>query len=108
MLLSANDVADLLNEIGKRTELSGETFKARAYYTAAENLRGHSGDLADLIAKGKIKTIPGVGEAIAEKIIRLHKTGTHPTLEFLREQYPAGLLEMFKIPGLGVKKIEII
>ncbi len=108
MALNAHDVAVLLNEIGKRTELSGETFKARAYYTAAENLAAHSGDLAYLIAKGKIKTIPGVGEAIAEKIIRLHKTGSHPTLEFLREQYPAGLLEMFEIPGLGVKKIEIV
>ena len=105
---SVHEIAAWLNEIGKRTELSGETFKARAYYTAAENLSGYSGDLAELIATGKVKTIPGVGEAIAEKIIRLHKTGTHPTLEFLREQYPDGLLEMFEIPGLGVKKIEIV
>ena len=62
----------------------------------------------EIVISGKLRTIPGVGEAIAEKIIRLHQTGSHPTLDYLREQYPPGLLEMFEIPGLGAKKIEII
>jgi DNA polymerase (family 10) len=106
--LSAHEIADLLVEFGRRTDLANEPFKARAYYVAAENLRAHSVPITELIAANKVKTIPGVGEAIAEKIIRLHKTGAHPTLDFLREQHPAGLLEMFEIPGLGVKKIEII
>ncbi|HLX62109.1 MAG TPA: PHP domain-containing protein [Planctomycetota bacterium] len=103
--LPLHSVAALLDEIGKRMELVGESpFKIRAYYVAAENLVLITTPLEELIAKGKLKEIPGVGEAIAEKIIKLHKTGTHPTLEFLREQFPAGVLDLLKIPGLGPKK----
>ena len=107
-MLTASEISKLLNEFGKLTDLSGETFKARAYYVAAENLLAHPTPLEQVIAQNKLRTIPGVGEAIAEKIMRLHRTGSHPTLDFMRQQYPAGLLEMFEIPGLGAKKIEII
>ncbi|MEI6233023.1 MAG: PHP domain-containing protein [Planctomycetota bacterium] len=103
--LPAPAVAALLNEIGRRMELCEESpFKFRAYFTAAENLLTHPVPLAQVIAQGKLKSISGVGEAIAEKIIKLHKTGTHPTLEYLREQHPAGVLELMRIPGLGPKK----
>src|SRR6187549_82727 len=95
-------VAKLLDEIGKRIELSGDSpFKSRAYYNAAESLLALTEPLANVVAKGKLRDIPGVGEAIAEKIIKLHKTGTHPTLEHLREQMPSGVLDMLSIPGLG-------
>lgn len=107
--LEAHAVARLLDEIGKRIELSGDSpFKARAYYNAAESLHSLTAPLAEVVAKGKLREIPGVGEAIAEKIIKLHKTGTHPTLEHLREQLPAGVLEMLNIPGLGPKKAVLI
>ncbi len=103
--VSAQGVAALLNEIGQRMELGGESpFKSRTYFSAAENLLAHSVPLAQVVAQGKLKSISGVGEGIAEKIIKLHKTGTHPTLEFLREQFPAGVLDLMKIPGLGPKK----
>lgn len=103
--LDAAHVAALLDEIGRRMDLGGESpFKTRAYFSAAENLLAHPVPLAQVVAQGKLKTIPGVGEAIAEKIIKLHKTGTHPTLDFLREQFPAGVLQLMSIPGLGPKK----
>ena len=103
--LSANAVAALLNEIGTRMDLGGESpFKSRAYFAAAENLATHPAPLEQIVAQGKLKTIPGVGEALAEKIIKLHKTGTHPTLDYLRTLFPAGVLDLLKIPGLGPKK----
>lgn len=101
----ASGVAALLNEIGQRMDLCGESpFKSRSYFSAAENLFTHPVPLDQVVTQGKLKTIPGVGEAIAEKIIKLHKTGTHPTLEFLRSQHPPGVLDLLKIPGLGPKK----
>ena len=107
--LEAPAVSALLVEIGRRLELGGESpFKIRAYYVAAENLEALSAPLAEYVAKGKLRTIPGVGEAIAEKIIKLHKTGTHPLLDNLREQLPSGVLEFFQIPGLGPKKIQLL
>lgn len=104
--LNADAVARLLEEIGQRMELGGESpFKVRAYYAAAENLRALDRPLAEIVSKGGLRDIPGIGEAIAEKVIKLHKTGTHPTLDHLREQFPAGVLQLLEIPGLGPKKV---
>ncbi|HYF52529.1 MAG TPA: helix-hairpin-helix domain-containing protein [Planctomycetota bacterium] len=106
MPLPTPEIAALLIEIGQRLELGGESpFKARAYYTAAENLLSLTEPLPDLIARGKLRTIPGVGEAIAEKILKLYNTGTHPTLDRLRDELPAGVLALLRIPGLGPKKV---
>src|SRR4029078_7150292 len=107
--LPAPAVAALLVEIGTRMDLGGESpFNTRAYFVAAENICTHPVPLDQVVAQGKLKTIPGVGEAIAEKIIKLHKTGTHPTLDDLRQQIPEGVLEFFHIPGLGPKKILLL
>jgi DNA polymerase (family 10) len=103
--LSANEVADLLDEMALRLELAHVSkFKVRAYENAAASLRTLFEPLEDLVAAGELTSIPGVGNAIAEKIERLHRTGTHPSLEQLREQGPAGILEMVRIPGVGPKR----
>ena len=103
---TAADVAHLLTEIGQRLELLGEIpFKARAYYTTAQSLLAMPEPLAEVIARNKLRTLPGVSEALAEKIIKLFNTGTHPTLEHLRTQLPSGLLDLLRISGLGPKKV---
>ncbi|MBI3828802.1 MAG: DNA polymerase/3'-5' exonuclease PolX [Planctomycetes bacterium] len=105
-LLNAQAVADLLDEIGERLELTGETaFKVRAYHGAAEVLRELREPLEEVVAARRLLKLPGIGEAIAEKISSLHKKGTHPTLERLREEVPDGLLQIMRIPGLGPKKV---
>lgn len=105
-LLDANGVADLLEEIADRLELTGEsTFKVRAYRNSADLLRELREPLADLVSSRRLMKLPGIGEAIAEKISSLHKKGTHPTLERLRADVPDGMLEIFRIPGLGPKKV---
>ncbi len=49
--------------------------------------------------------IPGIGEAIADIITRLHRTGTHPSLERMRSEIPEGVLEMLSVPGLRPDKV---
>ncbi|HEX2257732.1 MAG TPA: helix-hairpin-helix domain-containing protein [Afifellaceae bacterium] len=102
--LGTAEVAHLLREIGQ-TELTDETpHRARAYYRAAENLLTVTEPLDQMIAEGRLREIPGVGPAITEKIVALHRTGTHRTLERLREAIPASALELLRIPGLGAQK----
>src|ERR687894_139334 len=104
--LDASGVARLLVEFGQRSELSGENpYKSRAYYKAAESLRGLAPPLADVIARGGLRDIPGVGAAIAERIRTLHETGTHPTLEAMRREVPASVLDMLSIPGLRAREV---
>ncbi|MCZ7648589.1 MAG: PHP domain-containing protein [Planctomycetota bacterium] len=99
-------VADRLDELGRRLELTGESsFKVRAYHKSAEVLRALKTPLGELIQAGKLEELPGVGKAIAEKIETLHRSGTHKTLERLRQEVPDGLLDLAGLPGLGAKKV---
>ena len=64
--LEAPEVADLLLEIGRRASLEGgNPYKAKAYVRAAESLRNASRPLAEMIRRGELRQIPGVGDAIA-------------------------------------------
>jgi DNA polymerase (family X) len=104
--LDAAAVANLLVEFGQRIELGGDNpYRARAYYKAAESLRGLAVPLHEVIAKGRLRDIPGVGPAIAERIAALHESGTHPTLEDMRRQVPSSVLDMLRIPGLRPQQV---
>lgn len=104
--LDASAVARLLREFGQRTALRGDNpFKAKAYARAADNLLTLGEPLDDLIAQDRLREIPGVGEAIAEIITRLHATGSHPGLERMREEVPEGVLDLLTVPGLRPDKI---
>src|SRR5687767_5321381 len=104
--LNAMQVAELLNEIGERLELAGESrFKFKAYYKGAHALLSVPIPLEDLVEQGRLTEIPGIGAVLAEKIETLHRTGTHRTLERHREQYPGGLLQILKVPKLRREKV---
>ena len=96
----------LLREFGQRSALrGGNPLRAKAYARAADNLLALSLPLGQIIAQGRLREIPGVGEAIADIIQKLHATGTHPALEKMRKEIPAGVLEMLTIPGLRAEKV---
>jgi DNA polymerase (family 10) len=83
----------------------GNPYRAKAYARAADSLAALAVPLHVLIAQDRLKEIPGVGEAIADIIAKLHKTGTHPSLEKLRKEFPEGVLEMLAVPGLRPEKV---
>jgi DNA polymerase (family 10) len=103
--LAGLEVAKLLDELGRRTAFrGGNPYRARAYTRAAKNLMALAEPLEHLIAQGRLKEIPGVGDAIADIITKLHQTGGHHTLTAMRKEMPAGALEMLSIPGLRPDK----
>ncbi|MDX2111065.1 MAG: DNA polymerase/3'-5' exonuclease PolX [Verrucomicrobiota bacterium] len=103
------EIAAVLDEIALLLELKGENpFKIRAYVNGARALESFEGDLASAIESGDIRKISGIGDALAEKITTLHRTGALPFYEKLRAEIPPGLLQMMDIPGLGPKKIKIL
>ena len=102
----ARQVAKLLREYAQRTALrGGNPYRAKAYSRAADSLAALAIPLHRLIEEGRFTEIPGVGEAIADIITKLHRTGSHPSLEKLRKEIPAGVLEMLTVPGLRPEKV---
>ncbi|TWI70466.1 DNA polymerase (family 10) [Bradyrhizobium huanghuaihaiense] len=103
--LDARGVASLLREYAQRTALrGGNPYRAKAYSRAADSLAALAVPLDVLIAADRLTEIPGVGDAIADIITKLHKTGSHPSLEKLRKEIPEGVLEMLAVPGLRPEK----
>jgi DNA polymerase (family 10) len=83
----------------------GNPYRAKAYSRAADRLAALAIPLHVLVAEDRLTEIPGVGEAIADIITKLHKTGTHPSLEKLRKEIPQSVLEMLAVPGLRPEKV---
>lgn len=83
----------------------GNQYRGRAYIRAAASLRTLIEPLHSVIARGAVRDIPGVGEAIANVVTALHETGTHPLLETLRSDAPAGVLELLRVPGLAPDQV---
>jgi DNA polymerase (family 10) len=99
-------VARLLREYAQRTALrGGNPYRSKAYSRAADSLAALAVPLHVLIEEDRLKEIPGVGEAIADIVIKLHRTGTHPSLEKLRKEVSAGVLELLTVPGLRPEKV---
>jgi len=108
--MTKNEIADALNEIATLLELKGDNpFKVRAYQAGARTLESIEEDqLAALIAEEKLKTIKGIGDALAQKIGELHRTGRLEFLEELKTSVEPGLRAMLEVPGLGPKKIRAL
>jgi DNA polymerase (family 10) len=64
--------------------------------------------LGELIATNKLEEIPGMGEALVDKITTLHRDGVLPFHQKLKASIPPGLLEVIQIPGLGPKKVRAL
>jgi DNA polymerase (family 10) len=107
--MDAKAIAAILDEIGTLLELQGENpFRANAYHQGARALEQHGGDLADLVARKELHTVPGIGKTLEEKITTLVETGHLPFYDQLKAKTPPGLLELLKVPSLGPKKIKAL
>ena len=107
--MNNRQLAETFVLIADLSEIKGEViYKTLAYRKAAENLAGLGRDVNDMWKEGKLREIPGVGEAIAEKIDELMRTGKLQFLEKLKKEVPPGLAEWLKVPGLGPKKVGMI
>ena len=103
------DIADVLEQIATLLELKDENpFKIRAYANAARAIDAWGGNVADLQDEEALKKMPGIGKAIAGKVKELATTGSLKYLDELRGEFPAAILELFSIPGLGAKKIKAL
>jgi DNA polymerase (family 10) len=99
------EIAAALDELGDLYELDGaQIHRIVAYRNGAKAVREASTQVAKLALEGHATDLPGIGATLQEKIVALTETGEIPALEKLRAKFPAGLLEMTKLPGLGPKR----
>ncbi len=102
--LSNRQVAEIFAAIADLMLILGENrFKIIAYQNAARTIEELNRDIHTIHAAGELRAIPGIGQAIAEKIDDLLTTGHIPLYDKLTEQVPAGVVEMMRVPDVGPK-----
>jgi len=106
--MTNTEIADAFERLADLLELQeANPFRVRAYRNAARMIAGHPRPLADLVAEGAdLDELPGVGEAIAEKIATLVETRKLPALEEAAKKTPLVLTDLMRIPGLGPKRVK--
>jgi DNA polymerase (family 10) len=109
--MNNKQLAETFTLIGDLLQIKGEVvYKFAAYRKAAESLVDQPRNAEDIYKEGGVaglKEIPGVGQAIAEKIEELLTTGELQFLNKLTEEVPASLAELLAVPDLGPKKVKL-
>ncbi|QKZ13322.1 helix-hairpin-helix domain-containing protein [Spirosoma sp. KUDC1026] len=106
--MTNSEIVDLLEQTARLMELHDQdAFRTRAFQTAAFNLDKSTENLGQLPANELVK-LPGVGKAVAGKIREMIETGHLSDLDDLLSITPSGVLDMFRIKGLGVKKVRTL
>lgn len=100
------EIAAELRVIARLLTIKGENpFKVQAYERGARALETFQGDFDKLVKAGRLKEIAGVGNALSAIIEEMYRTGECWLLEQLRQELPAGAVELSEVPGLSLKKI---
>jgi len=108
-MMNNRQLADTFTLIGNLCEIKGEViYIVLAYRKASESLMSLPREASEYWKEGKLREIPGVGKAIAEKIDELLTTGKLEFLEKLKKEIPEELATWLAVPSLGPKKIAMI
>ena len=106
------DVARVLHRIADLLEFLDENpFKLRSYRLAAETVEEMSRQVADLAARGgdaELQKISGIGKSISAQILEILATGTSSQFEALKAEVPDTVLDLRRVPGIGLKTSQIL
>ncbi len=106
-MLANGEIAEIFFEIADRLDMDGENFfKSRAMRRGAQTIESLPEPLAEY--RDRLQELPGIGDAIAKKIIEILDTGRLNYLEELRKEVPVDFPGLNRIQGLGPKKIKLL
>ena len=93
-------------------ELRGDDpFRWRSYRNAAEAIEVWPTPLKEIAEKegvAGLQTIPGVGKAIAGKVIEILARGSFDAWDRLTAETPESVLDLMELPGIGPKTAALL
>ena len=105
-------IARRFHRLAALMEVRGDDpFRLRSYRNAAEAIEVWPTPLKEIAEKEGVtglQEIPGVGKAIAGKVIELLNKGTFDAWERLTADTPETVLDLLEIPGIGPKTAALL
>ena len=106
------EIARRFYRLSALMEVRGDhPFRLRSYRNAAEAIEVWPTSLKEIADKEGVtglQEIPGVGKAIAGKVIDLLNKGTFDAWERLTKETPETVLDLLEIPGIGPKTAALL
>ena len=106
------EIARRFYRLAALMEVRGDDpFRWRSYRNAAEAIEVWPTSLKDIAEKEGVtglQEIPGIGKAIAGKVIDLLNKGTFDAWERLIAETPETVLDLLEIPGIGPKTAALL
>jgi len=103
------ELAELLRLTAVMVEIMDDNvFRVRAFEKAANTIESLEEDICILAERGELEGLAGIGKTISRYIAEWCAEGTFSEYEKLKRDFPPGLLELLRIPGLGPKKIKAL
>ena len=98
------EIAAALSELATLYELDGAIrYRVLAYREAARVVRQSPVSVEELARAGQATELPGVGKTLEQKILALLESGEIPAAAKLKRKFPASLIEVTRVPGVGAK-----
>ncbi len=88
--------------------LEEDSLKIQSFEKAARIVRDHEEDMGVLVDEDRLKDVPGIGPKLAYIILYYAKAGTVGLEQELEARLPEGLPELLALPGLGIKKVQLL
>jgi DNA polymerase (family X) len=110
--MNNEQIARRFNRMAALMEIRGQDpFRLRSYRMAAEAIETWPTEM-EKIAGGEglagLQEIPGVGKALAGKIVDLVERGTFDAWERLIDETPESVLDLLELPGVGPKTAALL
>ncbi len=103
------DVAHVFNEVAALLEIKGEdAFRVNAYRRVARTISDLASDVNEMVSRGELTTLEGIGKSSAEKIQELLQTGRLSLREELIAEVPETVLRLLGVPTIGPKKAGLL
>ena len=106
------EIARRFYRLAALMEIRGDDpFRLRSYRNAAEAIEVWPTPLQEIAkAEGEtgLQEIPGVGKAIAGKVVELLSTGSFAAWDRLTAETPESVLDLTEIPGIGPKTAALL
>ena len=104
--MTNDEISTILRNIGYLIHIQGgESFRTRVYEQAANAIEELTVDLGELAQDAELQSIPGIGETIEAKILEMLETGECHAYNKLIQEMGAGVLDLLRIRGVGVKTV---